>query len=1286
MADCKLRWYLQDEDYLNSLDPLVDQLQKTTGDTSLNRKSVAGLVMQLLQFQEDVLGRQAPDPKPFTKLPVKLFYNTKPSGPLYTLLAKCYEHKRTQDWRRFDFQLPARRDAVLTMLEAVREELVSKGFLKYPKVFISDLVPAASIDILKATVVECGGSVASTEDEAGVSHALYPDAPAPAGEDQNEAWCRTIEVRGDEVKVHWWYYPDSYDEWMDEVASMWVEITIEAVDDHERLSDDVNGDIEEEEPRKGFWQLHVKWLRDTKVFNEWMNEIDYEVDEDALAAIAKQKAALHRISAAMSTARLTITVGFSGKSKHKAKAERLKPISAEDLGASKRKRETADLADIDGDDDLQGSKRHQASTEEAELAGKGEDYQPTSQVDAPANIPAAALEPQQHAGEIGAGPGQQVSSAPLVVMHAVQSPHESIISAAAADTAAASGRVTASSGAPQLENISQGHAGNAEQTQAAGEPTATQHGDQGAGGEKDKAKEVEKDRDRKEREMELYRVPAHAGWFQWDHIHDLERRGVPEFFNGRSESKTPKMYKQYRDFMINKFRSNPSQPLPFSECRKYLLGDVNAMLRIYQFLERWGLINYVPARPRTAPGDGGRRPPTPTVERESVSGMLVSTPAVPPLTSLYQFEARPPNMLQAAEDMRLSTRRQAYGAVLTSAPGAPGNVIEYHCNFCRNDCSACRYHCHTQPDVDLCPNCFANGRFPASTTTADFIRMDASQEANRSSSQDWTDQETLLLLEALELYGDKWEEVAEHVGTKNKAQCVLHFLRLPIEDQFLDEIEAGNGGVKLPTAPAEAASAAYGVVSNGAAPANTGSAITTAAPHAVQVEADEDVVPFADASNPIMAQVAFLASTVGPRVAAAAAQAALQALVAEEPSLERDAAEEALHNARAATKPSTEPASMPAVPEAKAEVQPGASAEVLPSPAVKLDVQSDVAPRPEEPRVPAVSPQPDATTPKPDEPAPMVTDMQPADASSAPAAPEDAKLTDAALKSSAVDVAMTAAQAFAEQTIRENAQDASPKATEAARDEPPGVLSAVKVKVAAATALAAAAVKAKLLADQEEREIQRLVATAIENQLKKVELKLRQFDELETLLEKEKEQVERARQQLYAEHLHFAASRLAPPPIPTTTSAAPKPIIPGAQQVTLTQPAKPLTPNLNLPASQAQARPSSSSSSLPEASQSQAAGAAQDRMASASAGVAASPTDDQAIGAQSDFGPGGLGVLSSGPVATPAGATLQADVGLGPNIAVNLGPDTTEMDMEDEPTDTFNLLSDADLENATMPL
>ena len=56
--------------------------------------------------------------------------------------------------------------------------------------------------------------------------------------------------------------------------------------------------------------------------------------------------------------------------------------------------------------------------------------------------------------------------------------------------------------------------------------------------------------------------------------------------------------------------------------------------------------------------------------------------------------------------------------------------------------------------------------------------------------------------------------------------------------------------------------------------------------------------------------------------------------------------------------------------------------------------------------------------------------------------------------------------------------------------------------------------KAKHLATQEERKIRSLVAVLVDFQLKKMDLKMKQLDELETMLEKERETVENQRRQV----------------------------------------------------------------------------------------------------------------------------------------------------------------------------
>ncbi|KAF5739279.1 SWI/SNF complex subunit SWI3B [Tripterygium wilfordii] len=79
-------------------------------------------------------------------------------------------------------------------------------------------------------------------------------------------------------------------------------------------------------------------------------------------------------------------------------------------------------------------------------------------------------------------------------------------------------------------------------------------------------------------------VPSYSRWFSWTGMHECEVRFLPEFFDSRSPSKTPRVY-----------RENPSRKLTFTEARKTLVGDVGSIRRAFDFLEAWGLINYYPS-------------------------------------------------------------------------------------------------------------------------------------------------------------------------------------------------------------------------------------------------------------------------------------------------------------------------------------------------------------------------------------------------------------------------------------------------------------------------------------------------------------------------------------------------------------------------------------------------------------------------------------------------------------------------------------------------------------------
>ncbi|ESP02982.1 hypothetical protein LOTGIDRAFT_177862 [Lottia gigantea] len=274
-------------------------------------------------------------------------------------------------------------------------------------------------------------------------------------------------------------------------------------------------------------------------------------------------------------------------------------------------------------------------------------------------------------------------------------------------------------------------------------------------------------------------VPSYSAWFDYNSIHAIEKRALPEFFNGKNKSKTPEIMLAYRNFMIDTYRLNPTEYLTSTACRRNLAGDVCAIMRVHAFLEQWGLINYQV--------DADSRP----------------TCMGPPPTSHFHIIGDTPSGLVPINPPRLNQ------------PSAAQQIVDLDKNKEKDDGKELT-------SFGLKSDMYAKKA------------LKRLQEQNPNlRCREWTDQETLLLLEALEMYKDDWNKVCEHVGSRTQDECILHFLRLPIEDPYLEE-DFGHLG-----------------------------------PLAYQP------IPFSQSGNPIMSTVAFLASIVDPRVASAAARSAL---------------------------------------------------------------------------------------------------------------------------------------------------------------------------------------------------------------------------------------------------------------------------------------------------------------------------------------------------------------------------------------------------------------------------
>ncbi|KAI4388105.1 hypothetical protein MLD38_000467 [Melastoma candidum] len=608
--------------------------------------------------------------------------------------------------------------------------------------------------------------------------------------------------------------------------------------------------------------------------------------------------------------------------------------------------------------------------------------------------------------EVVDGGGVRISEFPLAIARVVNRPHSSVLALVAAERANAIGVESVGSGGREssrvcLENVSYGQL-QALSTVPADSPRLLSPVER----EREEAGEGERDGERAASVMptppsiiegsgvvkrfgeRVHVLPMHSDWFSPSTVHRLERQVVPHFFSGKSADHTPEKYMECRNHIVAKYMDDPNKRLTIFDCCGSFRGIQDDDLgRIFRFLEHWGIINYCAATSRERESWNSS-----AYLKEDQNGEVhVPAASLKSIDSLIKFE-KPKCQRKAADMYKTSLHKSDSASDLDSR--IREHLSENHCIHCSRPLLVVYYRSLKEADVYLCNYCFHEGRFVVGHSSLDFARFDSMKTYDDIDGESWTDQETLLLLEGMELYPENWSEIAEHVGSKSKAQCILHFLRLPMEDGLLKNVEVpGVSPSSTVTNGNDQTSSFFN--SNG----------NVEGIHLRDVE-PASRLPFANSGNPVMSLVSFLASAVAPRVAAAAAHAALGVLCAD------DCLNESGNN--------------------------------LPVDRTNSGMTED-------------------------------------------------------------------------NVQHKGSGDLSNTNT--------STITAEKVTAAAKAGLVAAAMKAKLFADHEEREIQRLSANIINNQLKRLELKLKQFAEIETLLMKECEQVEKTRQRFTTERVRISSSR-----------------------------------------------------------------------------------------------------------------------------------------------------------------
>ncbi|CAI5789297.1 SNF complex subunit SMARCC1 isoform X2 [Podarcis lilfordi] len=857
-------------------------------------KTLAGLVVQLLQFQEDAFGKHVANPA-FTKFPAKCFMDFKAGGTLCHILGAAYKYKNEQGWRRFDLQNPSRMDRNVEMFMNIEKTLVQNNCLSRPTIYLVPEIELKLANKLKDIVKRHQGTV--TDEKSKATHHIYP---VPTSLDEEE-WLRPVMKKDKQVLVHWGYYPDSYD--------TWVHAT------------DIDAEIEDPPIPEKPWKVHAKWILDTDVFNEWMNEEDYEVDENKKLVSFRQRIYMKNEEPVHSPERRDRKAATGARKRRHSPSPPPPPTPAESRKKAGKK----------GQASLYGKRRGQKEEDEQEdLTKDMEDPTPVPNIEEvvlPKNV----------------NPKKDSENTPVkggTVADLDEQDEE-----------------TVATGGKEDEDPNKG----------------------------DQSRSIDTGEDNVTEQTNHIIIPSYASWFDYNCIHVIERRALPEFFNGKNKSKTPEIYLAYRNFMIDTYRLNPQEYLTSTACRRNLTGDVCAVMRVHAFLEQWGLINYQ-VDPESRPMAMGP-PPTPhfNVLADTPSGLMplhLRTPQIPAAQQMLNFPEKNKDKPTDLQNFGLRT------------------------------------------DI--------------------YSKKTLAKSKSASAGREWTEQETLLLLEALEMYKDDWNKVSEHVGSRTQDECILHFLRLPIEDPYLENSDASLG------------------------------------PLAYQP------VPFSQSGNPVMSTVAFLASVVDPRVASAAAKAALE-------EFSRVREEVPLELVEAHVKKVQEAARVSGKVDPTYGLESSCIAGTAPDEPEKLDGA-------EEEKMETETDGPQAEKVKIENKG----DHELADGNKAQEGDEEKN----AEKDQDGDVSQDSKPDEKEaDENKENLDVCKDKEGDAGKKRVEHEISEGNVATAAAAALASAATKAKHLAAVEERKIKSLVALLVETQMKKLEIKLRHFEELETIMDREKEAV-----------------------------------------------------------------------------------------------------------------------------------------------------------------------------------
>uniref|UniRef100_UPI0035902FC6 SWI/SNF complex subunit SMARCC2-like n=1 Tax=Myxine glutinosa TaxID=7769 RepID=UPI0035902FC6 len=599
-------------------------------------RSLAALLVQLLQFQEDTCGRDA-HLTPFVKIPMKCFQDVKAGGALCHVILSAFKFRSEQAWRRFDFGNPSRIEKHVEMFSIMEKVLIQHGFMIQPTLFLThDLEEQL---VLRLREMAQRMRVTVTDSRKLATHIVY-STPANTGENKSTDWVRPVQCDGEQVLLHWGFMPASYD--------VWVPMS------------EVNLPVEDPPCLESPYKVSARWLLDSATFNEWGDEEDYTVDDLGRPCVWRRLVPVQSLGAELNTKQSTDT-------------EEMATVMA-DWSASSLEGQSGSFEGI-GTGSTIWDRRERKNPPKKRLrpaSPSGGDFRRRLPAKKGRSLGTSFVKKRGIRVEEEEDLTKDIEN-PLPIPHLIEVQLPKNVNTKK-DTEVAPIRGGTVTDLDDMEDDIVDASGKEDEE---GVPGLRFEADDGVG-----------------EEGSHLVIPTIASWFDYNSVHSIERRSLPEFFRtSGNKSKTPEIYMAYRNFMVDSYRLSPQEYLGSTACRRSLAGDITSIIRVHALLEQWGIINYQVEPETRGPGQGT---PPPTAHFHILGNSLGST--------LVPYQPRSPQVPASQLMLHFPERIKERGSEGQVAYGL-------------------RTDLYTKRNVS------------------------AKSKAAASASRDWTDHETLLLLE-----------------------------------------------------------------------------------------------------------------------------------------------------------------------------------------------------------------------------------------------------------------------------------------------------------------------------------------------------------------------------------------------------------------------------------------------------------------------------------------------------------------------------------------------------------